>query len=43
MTASNIKKTLQNKAAKSGVAYSKVAAIYRRGLAAFYVNLTLAA
>lgn len=29
------KKALQNKSSKSGVAYNKVAAIYRRGLAAW--------
>ncbi len=42
MTAPNIKKTLQNKAKASGVPYSKVKAIYQRGLAAF-PNLILAA
>lgn len=43
MTAPNIKKILQNKAKAAGVTYSKVAEIYKRGLAAFYRNLTLAA
>lgn len=32
MTAPNITKTLQSKAKATGVSYSKVAAIYRRGL-----------
>ena len=43
MTAPNIKKILQNKAKAAGVTYFKVAEIYKRGLAAFYRNLTLAA